>query len=48
MRKTRKIANAKNGKERDREIVKAEKERLNNRIDKNLLCPMNALQIVLD
>ena len=48
MRYTRKISYTKNGKEIEKDIVNEQKNRLNNRICSNLICPMNALQIVLD
>ena len=48
MRYTRKISYTKNGKEIEKDIVNEQKNRLNNRICSDLICPMNALQIVLD
>lgn len=48
MRYTRKISYTKNGKEIEKDIINEQKNRLNNRICSNLICPMNALQIVLD
>lgn len=48
MRYTRKISYTKNGKEIEKDIVNEQKNRLNNRICSNLICPMNALQIVLN
>lgn len=47
MRYTRKISYTKNGKEIEKDIVNEQKNRLNNRICSDLICPMNALQIVL-
>lgn len=47
MRYTRKISYTKNGKEIEKDIVNKQKNRLNNRICSDLICPMNALQIVL-
>ncbi|RGH55025.1 hypothetical protein DW846_02205 [Ruminococcus sp. AM36-2AA] len=47
MRYTRKISYTKNGKEIERDIINEQKAKLNNRIDSNLICPMNALIIVL-
>ena len=47
MRYTRKISYTKNGKEIERDIINEQKDKLNNRIDSNLICPMNALIIVL-
>lgn len=48
MRYTRKISYTKNGKEIEKDIINEQKNRLNNRICSDLICPMNALQIVLD
>ena len=48
MRYTRKISYTKNGKEIEKDIVNEQKNRLNNRICSDLICPMNALQIVLE
>lgn len=48
MRYTRKISYTKNGKEIEKDIVNEQKNRLNNRICSDLICPMNALQIVLN
>lgn len=47
MRYTRKISYTKNGKEIEKDIVNKQKNRLNNRICSDLICPMNVLQIVL-
>lgn len=47
MRYTRKISYTKNGKEIEKDIINEQKNRLNNRICSDLICPMNALQIVL-
>ena len=48
MKYTREITTTKNGKERSRKDVKADKDRLEKRIDKNIVCPMNWLQSALD
>ena len=48
MKYTREITTTKNGKERSRKDVKADKDRLEKRIDKDIVCPMNWLQSALD
>lgn len=48
MKWTSKISITKNGKERPYEEVKAEKRKIENRIDDKLVCPMNWLQNCLD
>lgn len=47
MRYTKKVKCTKNGKERPYEEIKEDKQKIINRIDKNLQCPMNNLQKVL-
>lgn len=48
MRYTRKISYTKNGKELEKDAVMQQVEKLNNRISSYYICPMNALQIVLN
>ena len=48
MKYTREIVTTKNGKERPRKEVKADKDRLNRRIDDDIVCPMNWLQDALN
>lgn len=48
MKYTREITTTKNGKERSRKDVKADKDRLERRIDPDIVCPMNWLQNALD
>lgn len=48
MKFTRKIKHTKNGKELPKELIQKDKDRLLSRIDKQLRCPMNDLQIALN
>ena len=48
MRHTREIAVTKNGKERSYEDIKADRRKLESRIDYELVCPMNYLQECLN
>ena len=48
MRYTRKISYTKNGKELEKEEVMQQVNKLNNRISSYYICPMNALQIVMN
>lgn len=48
MKYTREITTTKNGKERSRKEVKADKDRLARRIDQDIVCPMNWLQSALN
>ena len=47
MKYTKEIKYTKNGKERPYEKVKEEKDKIKNRIDKSLICPMNWLEEIL-
>ena len=47
MKYTKEIKYTKNGKERPYEKVKEEKDKIKNRIDKSLVCPMNWLEEIL-
>lgn len=48
MRYTRTVAFTKNGKERPRKDIMADRQRLDKRINNNLVCPMNWLEECLD
>lgn len=47
MKYTKEIKYTKNGKERPYSIIKEEKDKIKNRIDKDLVCPMNWLEEIL-